>query len=186
MADFEIKHRLMTCGSDEAESRKYFRLLGKDGKLWLVANQPNAADNIYVEGSKSDKNTGFEGFGGRTLTFTLVHGQEIKLKGPWHSNANSLLYATGVDIRDKHLTWGCIGKSWKSGPDWQGTILDVIHMDKEPVIGEFNRIEKLANEVAKELGMELYYYKQSQGGSTSGSTRLFDASNINSKANCTI
>lgn len=177
MADFEIKPRAMICGSYEAEVRKYHKYISHNsGRIWLVADQPNAADNIYVEGNKTDKNTGFQGFGGRVLTFTLVNGLKIQLEGPWHSNAGALFSAIGIDVRDTHLTWGCIGKGWKSGPTFQGTILDVIHMDNEPVTGEFDRIEIMSEKLAKELGYDVYYYSQSQSGSTQYKTQIFPES----------
>ena len=52
-------HQGMTCGSEEAEKRCYKLLRGTSGRRWLVALQPNEADNVYVEGE-----VGSDGFGG--------------------------------------------------------------------------------------------------------------------------
>ena len=40
----------MTCGSAEAENRTYKLIVGRTGRRWLVAIQPDEADNTYVEG----------------------------------------------------------------------------------------------------------------------------------------
>ena len=152
---YNIKPQPMICASSEAESHKYRLYTQDSARSWLVADVPNAGDYIYSSGGK--------GFCGRVITFPLVGGGELQLKGPWLSNSKSLFERTGVDVRDKHLIWGCIGLSRENF----NTINDVIYMDDEPVVGLFNRIELLAQEYADKLGVKVYFYSQSIGGSTS-------------------
>ncbi len=49
MSNFLVERRGMICGSAEAEENVYHLYKGKNGNRWLVADQINAADNIYVE-----------------------------------------------------------------------------------------------------------------------------------------
>jgi hypothetical protein len=161
---FTAKRRPMISASYEAESRVFDLHKGASGKRWLVAHQENAADNIYVEG---DKNS--DGFAGRLITFTLVEGSEITLKGPWHSNSDAHFHDTGIDLRDKHRTFGAVGKERiYEGDSYMPTLIDVLHQDQEPVIGYFNRIETIAQRLANDLDMQLYYYSESSGGSGCG------------------
>jgi len=156
----------MTCGSAEAESRVYHKVEGKNGRTWLYADQENAGDNVYVSGGPNS-----DGFGGRTLTFQLVGGGEIQLKGPWHSNSGALKADTGVDVTNQHRTWGVISRKKeriKSTNFMSGKFVDVCHIDQEPVVGEYNRIMDLAQVFADVFGEPVYYYSQSQGGSSSG------------------
>src|SRR5207245_1156884 len=45
--DFVIGRKAMTCGRSDAQGRRYRKYVTKEGNVWLVADQPNAADNIY-------------------------------------------------------------------------------------------------------------------------------------------
>jgi len=139
----------MLCGSAEAESRRYHLYNG----VWLVADQENAADNIYLAGNG-------RGFGGRKITFTLVSGDKITFQGPWLSNANHLFLETGIDVRDKYKTLGAIAK------DLDGDALeDIVYQDKQPMIGSFNRIPDAAQLLANQLKIKLYYHVESSIGS---------------------
>ena len=152
--DYTIKHdNRMICASAEAEERTYDKHIDRDGRIWLVARQDNAGDNIYCEGSG-------EGFGGRLITFKLANGGSIALKGPWHTNSQALYMATGVDVRDKHTSWGVIAAS-REGDTYRG----VIHLDREWVVGHHDRIERLAKSLAVLQGCRMHYYKQTAGGS---------------------
>jgi hypothetical protein len=159
----------MICGSANAEKRVYKKLVGKSGRIWLVAIQENAADNIYVSGGKHS-----QGFAGRTLTFKVDDGSDISLAGPWHSNSAALLADTGVDVRDKYLTFGVIGLGREYG-QVQGlhpiTIKDVIHVDSQWMLGTYDRIDVLAQQHANKLGKAVAYFIKSKGGTTSGFTK---------------
>jgi len=106
--DYIIEGQPMRCSSYEAEQRRYKKIIGKDGHIYLYAIQDNPADNIYVSGGKNS-----DGFGGRTLSFTLEDGTVEELRGPWHTNSDDLFVHTGIDLRAKYLTFVVIGKGRK-------------------------------------------------------------------------
>lgn len=164
--DFVIGRLPMICGSAEAESRKYHKYIGKSGKIWLVADQEDAAANVYVEGGPNS-----DGFAGRTLTFPLVEGGEIKLKGPWHANSDSLLADTGVDVRNKHRTFVVISRDRKCGERYESIMVDVLYKDEDWQIGSFHRGDLLAREWAREIGAPVFLYSQSAGGSSNGQVK---------------
>lgn len=164
--DYVIGRLPMVCGSAEAESRKYHKYLGKNGRTYLVADQPDAGANVYVEGGPNS-----DGFGGRTLTFPLVEGGEIKLKGPWHTNSDDLFANTGIDVRDRHYTFVVISRDRKSGKNYESIMVDVLYRDDEPRLGSFHRGDELARQWARELGGPVYLYSQSSGGSSCGQVK---------------
>ena len=127
----------------EAASHKYYMYRDKSNRIWLVGDEPNAAEHIYVDGGK-----GSNGFGGRTLTFELVDGSTIDLIGPWHTNSGALLKAVGIDLHDKYFTWGCIGTD-RHFSNGNSGISNLIYIDKEPVLGKFDRIDNLAKQVQR-------------------------------------
>lgn len=161
----------MICGSAEAESKRYNLYKGRSGRRWLVADQLNAADNIYVEGGP-----GSEGFGGRELSFLLVNGSTLRLRGPWHTNDDALYRDTGVDVRNRHLTIGAIGLRRVGSKElkfWDPiSVADVIYQDEDWTLGEFDRIKKYAKEISKNSLKELFYAVVSQGGGSAGPVKL--------------
>lgn len=160
--DFEITEQRMICGSAEAERHVYQKVVGKSGRTWLF--MPDSADNIYVSGDK-----GSQGFAGRTLTFKLEDGSEMKLTGPWHSNSRALFDDTGVDLRAKHMTFVVIAEGRKcEAPRYQTILTNVIYKDEAPQRSEFKRGDTMAQKLANELGKTLYVYSQTAGGSSCG------------------
>lgn len=170
--DYVIQRQPMRSGQGEAQSRKYHKYLGKSGKTWLVADQPNAGANIYVSANPEELKPGyrgFQGFGGSTLTFPLVNGGEIKLQGPWHSNSGALYEDTGIDVRDKHYTFVVVSRRRESGGHYEMIMADVIYRDDAPVLGPFNRGDAIAEELLKTTGADsLCLYSESEGGSSCG------------------
>ena len=151
------------CGSAEAEQRVFNMYVGKSGRRWLVADQENAGENIYVEGGPNS-----DGFGGRTLEFQLKDGAIISLKGPWHSNCDSLFNDTGVDVRNQYYTFGIISLGKRYTENYLSEIFeDVLFYDESPVLGDFNRIENLAKEFAYKLNRRVYYAQRTRGGGSS-------------------
>ncbi len=171
--DKEFKGQPMKSASHEAEKRQYHKHVGKSGETWLVADQQDCGSNIYVSDPNPPQNSSWAGFGGRTLHFDLVGGDTIDLTAPWSSNSEALFHDTGVDVRDRHMTYGAIGLKRSYGPGSYGstTIEDVIYADEEPMIGTFDRIGDMAQVLANERQVTLYYYKQSFGGSTSSQVK---------------
>lgn len=149
-------------GIGNAESKKYRKVLSKDGTIYLIAVGKFAADNIYVDGGP-----GSRGFAGATLEFPLEDGTVIKLKGPWHTNADDLLKHTGVDIRDKHSTRVTIALETNQG--WPTTIVkEILYDDKEFVEGFFDRGTNMAKEFVRKLGKPVFYHVETGGGAHSG------------------
>lgn len=155
----------MTCGSYEAEIRTYKKYEGKQGNIWLVANQEEAADNIYVHKPKDTKS---QGFAGRTLEFKLEDGTIYKAQGPWHSNADSLYEDTGVDVRDTHSTFVVLGME-RTFVDWQSGIKDIVYQDEKPTLGRYDRYK----EIMKKYPEAKYYFMKSRGGASCGPTESY-------------
>ncbi len=166
LQDFVVGREPMVSAADEAMKRKYRRADGKDGRIWLYAVQENSGDNVYVwaDDPKSD------GFGGRMLTFSLEDGEELNLRAPWQSNTDALFRETGVDLRDKHRTFGVVSldRGSTGSPRYDTVMLGVIWRDEAPVVGAFDRVKLLAQKMADEMGRRLFYYARSQGGSSCG------------------
>lgn len=64
---------------------------GNSGDTWFVRNGKDAVNGIYVTGNEA-------GFEGALLTFLLMDGSQLSVKGPWHANAMDLFEDTGVMI----------------------------------------------------------------------------------------
>lgn len=156
----------MKSGMHEAETKK-FKKIETERKVWYVSAQDNSADNVYVS-IKGEKPDGcFRGFGGATLKFALEDGTVDEVTGPWHSNTEALFNDTGLDIRDRHMTFGAVGKDRVYDDDHKRCFLsDVMFEDDDWVIGSFHRIKDIAQKLADESGERVWYYSQSQGGST--------------------
>lgn len=153
-------------GQHEAQIRKYHLYNGRGGRIWLVSDQPNAADNVYV--SNKNNNPG-KGFGGARLTMLLVDGGEFVLNGGWHSNADSLYTDTGIDVRDTCLTRVIIGKNRTSDPHYITIITDVLYFEHIPHLGIFNRKDALCEEAMTRFNLDnVIYYSKSKGGSSCG------------------
>lgn len=162
--DYIIEEQSIQCGSYEAEKRKYRKVIGKSGRIWLYAIQGNSADNIYVSGSKNS-----DGFGGRTLSFTLEDGSIEELKGPWHTNSDDLYNNIGIDLRNKHLTFVVISESRNRiqiERRYYTKMVNVLYKDIKSTIGRFDRGEKIAQKIANKSQQCIYCYTQSQGGSS--------------------
>jgi hypothetical protein len=160
-------HQGMKSGIGEQASHKYKKIEGKRGN-WYIALQENEADNVYFS-EKPREGYHSEGFGGRVIKFELEDGTLDEAQGPWHSNANSLLNDTGYDVTHKYYTQGIIAtrkeyakKSY--GPD---EFYGILHYDEKPILGDFSRIEIMAQCFANKLDQEVYFSVVSQGGGSS-------------------
>lgn len=164
---YAIHDRSMISGISEAESRKFKVVMGNQGRRWLYNDEiPGCGAWVYCEGGPGSK-----GFGGSTITFQLLEGGELSLKGPWHGNPDSMFRETGIDLRKRHITYGVIGENREYARDAGGwAITNVLYFDTEPQEGDFSRIEQLANEFAMLLGKEVAFYSETHGGSTNGFT----------------
>ena len=158
---------------DDGKELIYKHIVGKSGKTWAYpVSVENCADHVYVSASPQELTKGyrgFVGFGGAVLEFPLLDGRVLRLKGPWHANPDGLFEDTGVDIRAKHYTRLILAKDTGSKNVYElPTYKDVVYVEKEPVLGEFTRAIKIAQDFANRLNTSLYYFIQSKGGSNCG------------------
>lgn len=137
---------------------------------WLYPADPNFPDAAHFIYYRHDGDFRSDGFGGATLTFATPEG-EVSLQGPWNSNANSLYAATGVDLRDCHLTRGIIALGREYSGVGAATYRDVLHLDSDWTRGRFSRIEDLAKDLSASLNCEIYYAVISRGGGCSSYVR---------------
>jgi len=159
--DFEIGRQPMKCGQSELQSRRYRKYECARG-VWLVADQANAADNVYFHDPRDTKS---DGFGGATLKFPLVDGGEYVAKGPWHAGSEGLFKDTGVDVRATCLTFVVLSKGNDSA--WPQQIMrDVVYKDDDWTLGIFDRYKAII-QAHPEAN---YFYAASQGGAISGRT----------------
>ena len=145
----------------------YEKHVGKSGKTWLipsVTRLPNRGDHIYVTAYKDIDRAG-PGFGGRTIVLPLMDGTDFELHGGWHSRPVDLLEDTGIDAMNQHLTYGAVGLHRVKGQMW---IYGILHEDAAPTIGRFDRIERIAQDIANERNEQVAYGSLSLGGSVSG------------------
>jgi hypothetical protein len=155
----------MKSGRAEQASCKYKKIHGKSG-VWYVGIQPNEGDNIYFT-----KNNGkySDGFAGSVISFQLEDGSVEEVQSPWHSNSKSLLSDTGYDTTQKHYTLGIIALDSNPSEIFMGTRHEeVLHFDEEPIIGDFSRIEIMAQDFANKLGKPVYAARISTGGGSAG------------------
>jgi hypothetical protein len=157
-------------GDAEDSCRKYFLYIEEGGRRWVVsATDENCAEYIYVDGGK-----GSQGFGGARLRFQLAPCGYVEFEGPWHSNSDSFFKATGIDVRDKYRTWGIVArrrtfvKNENMGSTMPYILEDILHFDPMPVLGRFNRVRDIAQELADKLDETIYYFDSSRGGSSCG------------------
>lgn len=140
----------------------YKRVAAKTGSEWLIpVNIPNAADYVHFVPTPEDQKSS-QGYGGSTLTFKLEDGGELRVRGPWHGNAGSLFSDTGVDVRDLHYTRCAIGRSASKG-QWM-TADELLYIDGAAVLGQFERGETLARQIANLRNEPVYLVVASSGG----------------------
>jgi len=146
---------------------EYERVTDGKGCVWLWDIKTlSPGSHIFYHDPQDTKS---QGYGGGTLVFHIRKtGEEYMAKGPWHSNADAFFDNTGIDLRDKHLTFGAIGKGRKQTDTYQTVITDVVFIDKEPTLGAHTRISTIAQELANASGEPRFYYYESSGGSSCG------------------
>lgn len=137
----------------------------KHGFYLIPTNIPNPGDYLYwiAENHSNRSGTGM-------AHFKLEDGSVVEEAGWWHTNSDALFESTGIDVRDKHMTWTAVLKASYgilrpidlTRPD------NVIVQDAEPTIGTFDREEDLAraSEIADEWGHPVFFYKVTSGGSS--------------------
>ncbi len=166
--DVSEPYRMVSALGEQASVELWNYTIDAEGTHWFwPASHPEPGAMVHC-GSPVFAGKRSDGFGGATLTFNTADGP-IPIQGPWHSNTNALFERTGVDLRDKHLTYGVIGTGRESTPTHNTVITGVVHADpKEGVLGTFDRIKEKAQQLANEHEQPFYYYSKSRGGSSCG------------------
>lgn len=151
----------------------YKQVKGTSGRTWFVGLIPNAASETLVTNNASNttRKGGGNGFGGATIYFKIDDGSEFEAHGPWHANAEALFADTGLDVRSLHLTRGIISTECEfttNGPHYREHTGEILYSEDKPVMGEFKRIEKIAQALADLHGKKLFVSSWSEGGSWHG------------------
>lgn len=134
-------------------------------RLWMVgANFVAPADHIYVGYPYDTKS---QGYAGRWLVFPTTDDMTISLQGPWHSNADALYEATGVDVRGQHYVQLVVGLSRYNGPSYRTTLTDIVYFG-EPGVRGYNDYKAVLRRLYEQYHQDLYYWHGGSGGSTYG------------------
>ena len=127
-------------------------------RIWLWSD----VDHIYCGYPYDTKS---QGFGGAIIPFRLLNGKEIVLFGPWHTGANDLWRATGVDLRNQYMTRGMCAYA-RTYDSRDGYIYrEVFHFEEVARAGSYNRIRDIARAVADKVERMVFFYAESHGGS---------------------
>jgi hypothetical protein len=132
---------------------------------YLFHDTPDGAENVYFD----PEDPRSEGFYGRTIEFLLDtdrHPEAVHpAVGPWHSNADALFDRTGIDLRDRHRTYGAIALE-KTMTTYETRLHGILHLDSAVTVGRFSRLEDLAHDWQRRLGRPVTVYRESAGGSS--------------------
>ncbi len=155
----------MFSGQEEAIKFTYKKIQDEDGCFWFVpVNNDYPAEQILFH---NPKNKSSQGFGGATLDLPCEDGSIYPANGPWHTNSDALFAKTGIDIRDKHRTFGVIARK-RDYQNHKPLFKGILYCDTNLVIGHFNRITQIAIEFATKLQHPVACYRASKEGSLSG------------------
>ena len=166
---------IKSCGMIKNKSRPitFERYIGKSRRIWMVGNCDSPSSEIYAQADPRENikgYRGFRGYGGSTLVFRTSDNAAVQLQGPWHSNSNALYADTGIDVRDKCITFVVISELIEYIEERTNDIVmrNVLYKDEDPAIGPFDRGRLLAKEIATKLNKQVILYSESYGGSSCG------------------
>lgn len=139
--------------------------------LWFIpSNVPNPADGLLVE---TDNKTGY---GGAIFNLECTDGSIHTIKGPWHSNPESLFHDTGIDLRDKHLVSTIIGDDFLTRDFNAPPTFNTIFLEKRESIEDFYQYLKDAERIMQEKNLtQVAVYHETPGG---WSTSFVDADDL--------
>ena len=165
--DVSQPYRMISGQAEQASVELWNYVIDPEGTHWFWPAKHAEPGAMVHCGSPVIAGKRSNGYGGATLKFNTPDGV-IPIQGPWHSNTDALFEKTGIDLRDKHLTYGVIGTG-REHPNHRTVITGVVHADPEGgVLGHFDRITAKAQELADEHQQPFYYYTRSRGGSSCG------------------
>lgn len=143
----------------------YRVIQGQSSNTWLIpTNCAWPGEDVHVD--QHDPHS--QGYGGGTITFPLEDGTTYNVKGPWHSNSESLYNDTGVDIRATYRTYGCVALNLRYDNRGTGIFENLIYVEREPTIGSFDRITDIAQAEADKRGHPIAACSISRGGGHMG------------------
>lgn len=159
--DFLVPCGGMVSAQGDAAAKTWYVATGKRRPIWLY--HPDRS-GVWCSGGP-----GSAGCGGNLVEFPLADGLgSIKLKGPWHSNADFFFRDTGIDVRSNFVTWGCVGTG-RTYDNGVARITGLVWFDVAPTRGEYERVDHLAWELQeKNPDTKLFVYAESDGGSHHG------------------
>lgn len=143
---------------------KEYRVFRGEERIWIVAAGPDCAGNVYCTSGLDPHDSRRAGFGGKQVTLPLVGGGRFRFYG-WHSNADDLLEETGVDVTDCYATqgWYALGYDIDKGYDQKG-LIDILWWEEKPIIGTFDRAERVAQSLANSHNTTIHGWVESPGG----------------------
>lgn len=175
-ATYEFPPQPMTSSQGEAAGRSGYRLAtGNDGWIWLYA--PNDADpgNTIYAHNPADANS--QGMGGAWIEFKTGVAGIYRVKGPWKANSSRLFDDTGVDLRDKRLSFVVLSLDADLSRYPRVICRDVIHVDSAPMMGTFDRGKLLAQRYADEYSIAIHCAVRTAGGGSYGYVKPTKAAN---------
>jgi hypothetical protein len=162
------RYRMVSAVGEQSAISLWDYAIDANGTYWLWPTEHKEPGAMVHVGETLHAGQRYsEGYSGRTMQFPTKDGI-VKIQGPWHTNADALFHATGVDLRDKHLTWGLIALR-REYDKHIPVFRYVLHLDPdEGVVGPFDRISKQAQAFATEGARPIAYYSRSHSGSSCG------------------
>jgi len=126
-----IKHILVT--RPEIQNKLFNSVVGKNGKTYFYNGNPTS---VWVDGDH-------EGSGGRTISYEMMDGDTVDLKGPWNTNAKDLLEQTGIDLTKMSYSFGLVFSTRQEALDFQeGQHIMPLWSDESWTLGNFDGGEK--------------------------------------------
>jgi hypothetical protein len=146
------------------------------GKFVYAINVCNPAEHVYSVSDEYDP----RGFGGSPVTFKMEDGSEYISRGTWYCAASYLPKEIYEEIKATYLTRCVISHKPIVTKSFGSQVLmieddsDIIFMDDEWVLGEFDRGVQVAVEYAHKLSKDVYYWSLNTSGSSIFHTELYD------------
>lgn len=135
------------------EDLVFQKVNGRDG-CWYIGKTQNSGDWIFFSSDPFQY--------GETkpspIKITTEGGVE-EVSSLWRSSSEELFLDTGMDLRDKHLTFGVVSEIREIG-DLDIKMEEILHADESPVLGTIDRIDSIAQDLANGSGKTLFYIRK--------------------------
>jgi len=127
--------------------------------LWVYPhNYEFAGDFIFVQKSPNidAKKT--------HLVVNTVDGKKLAIVEWKHENSNNLFQATGINLKNKHLSYIVIGLDFEIGMKNTVIIKKVLYKDKEPQSGSLFRGNNISRLIASREKSIVFLYRKTIWG----------------------